>query len=859
MEEQTKILIVEDEVVIAMDLTSTLEKLGYVVSGHITRGEDVISAIEEVRPNLILMDIKLEGEIDGIDAAQIVSEKYDIPVLFITSYSNKNILERSKKTNPFGYIVKPFDDRELYTIIEIAIYKHNTELKLRESEKKYRELSESIQQIVIECDLDGKITYLNQTGMELLYVSPSDLEAGTFLSEFFNNGEFEAIKTRISEYNAVYARKNSGIHKIRNKNNREIIIEEFLSPVYNNNIITGYRGIIVDTTEKHNLIAKVKENEERLVQIASNINDAFWIINKSDSKCYFTNSAFNLMYEAEPKRDSNIREMIESSIHPDDFDEVKEEYRLKADIGEFNKQFRIITPSGKLKWIHEKALPIKNKDGVIKRMAGYAIDITSQKLAESELYQSEKMKENILKSMPDSFIVLDRNCNITNAYIKSDEEVLFSEPDYNLIGRHVTSVFDINYAETIIDKVDRCFATSKMVFYDNEIIKNNTRSWFEIRIAPGNEDSVLVIIRNVTDSKNNLLELQKYYNIINQANEVIIITDRHGLIEYVNPKFTESTGFLPHEVIGENPKVFKSGKHSVDFYRNLWNTILKGNSIKVEFTNKKKDGTFYLEEKVISPIKNIKGEITNFIATGRDITEERRTEKKMRAYQRLEKILEKKEQKYRTLSLIQGQEEERKRMARELHDGLGQMLAVTFANLDNLNLEQIADEEKSKILVAQQMVSEIVHELRRISHNLSPGGLYEFGLYATTKQFIDRINNNYKGIYIQFESNIQGMRFKNDQEINMFRIIQESLQNILKHSKSKKAYLELMYKDGNLFLEIADDGVGFDLKLMNGVEKHFNGIRNIQERAKIIDAGIEFKTAIGQGLKINLNVKAKVI
>lgn len=137
-----KIMLVEDEIIVAADVKMRLENMGYEVLDVVDTGEDAIQAAGEGRPNLILMDIVLKGEMDGIEAAQKIRDLYNIPIIYLTAYSDTKILERAKITEAFGYVLKPFEDREVQSAIEMALYKHKSELKLKESEEKYRKLVE---------------------------------------------------------------------------------------------------------------------------------------------------------------------------------------------------------------------------------------------------------------------------------------------------------------------------------------------------------------------------------------------------------------------------------------------------------------------------------------------------------------------------------------------------------------------------------------------------------------------------------------------------------------------------------------------------------------------------------------------
>lgn len=157
----TRILVVEDESIIAEDLKNSLVNLGYTVPSIESTGENAIKKAEEIKPDLVLMDIVLCGDMDGIEAAKEIHSRFDIPVLYLSSYSDEEILERAKVTEPYGYIIKPFNERELHINIEIAIYKHRIEQKLRNSEHWLYSTLRSLGEAVITTDRFGTIKTMN--------------------------------------------------------------------------------------------------------------------------------------------------------------------------------------------------------------------------------------------------------------------------------------------------------------------------------------------------------------------------------------------------------------------------------------------------------------------------------------------------------------------------------------------------------------------------------------------------------------------------------------------------------------------------------------------------------------------------
>ena len=149
------ILVVEDERIVAEDIKMRLQNLGYAVPGIVFSGEEAIKKAEKAQPDLVLMDIVLEGEMNGIEAAAIISSRFNIPIVYLTAYADNKTLEQAKVTEPLGYILKPFEDRELRTTIEMALYKYKMGNTLKESEERYRGVVENAHDAIYIATQDG--------------------------------------------------------------------------------------------------------------------------------------------------------------------------------------------------------------------------------------------------------------------------------------------------------------------------------------------------------------------------------------------------------------------------------------------------------------------------------------------------------------------------------------------------------------------------------------------------------------------------------------------------------------------------------------------------------------------------------
>ena len=143
----TRILIVEDESLIANSIEETLVDLGYQVCGLTAKGEDAVNLAEKLRPHLVLMDIILKGEMDGDRAAELIFRTYNIPVVYLTAYADPTSLKRTSMTLPYGYLTKPFKSRDLDIAIRMALLRHNVEDRIRAGEEKQKELVEKIRNL----------------------------------------------------------------------------------------------------------------------------------------------------------------------------------------------------------------------------------------------------------------------------------------------------------------------------------------------------------------------------------------------------------------------------------------------------------------------------------------------------------------------------------------------------------------------------------------------------------------------------------------------------------------------------------------------------------------------------------------
>lgn len=253
------ILIVEDDAIIGQSLRSCLRKAGYMVSDSVSNGEDALDAIRIKLPDLILMDIALDGGMDGISTAQEIRSQYDIPIVYLTAYADEETLTRAKGTDPYGYVLKPYEERILLVTLEMAFNKYELQKRLKQSEEKYRLLVENQSEGVTIVDQAERFVFANPAADRIFGVEPGGL-IGRTVADFTSSDQYAEIRTQsdhrrngmITDYEIIINRLDGNQRYIA------VTAAPWLDP---NGAFAGTLGILRDITEKKR--AEQAEQEQR--------------------------------------------------------------------------------------------------------------------------------------------------------------------------------------------------------------------------------------------------------------------------------------------------------------------------------------------------------------------------------------------------------------------------------------------------------------------------------------------------------------------------------------------------------------------------------------------------------------------
>jgi PAS domain S-box-containing protein len=249
---KAKILIVEDELVIALSIEKILEKLGYEVIGLVTAGEEAVVQALDQNPDLILMDIILSGAIDGIEAARRIRKSVDIPIIYITANADSATLDRARDTLPYGYLNKPINERDLLANLDSTIYKHRMERRIHESEEKYRNLVESINDIIMSFDENGTVTYISPQTYEITGYRADEVVGNNIVHYLHPDDREKIIHVMEKSRTGV---KEAGVYRVIAKTGTTLWMRVSGRPGFVEGRFVGVRAILSDIT-------KQKEAEE---------------------------------------------------------------------------------------------------------------------------------------------------------------------------------------------------------------------------------------------------------------------------------------------------------------------------------------------------------------------------------------------------------------------------------------------------------------------------------------------------------------------------------------------------------------------------------------------------------------------
>jgi PAS domain S-box-containing protein len=282
------------------------------------------------------------------------------------------------------------------------------------------------------------------------------------------------------------------------------------------------------------------------------------------------------------------------------------------------------------KVFYSSLYPIFDSKGRVRQVALYTRDITERTQATRAIQKIEASRQALLEAIPESVLLLNEDGTVVIANSVTLQRLKLTEEQ--LIGKDVFKILPPDVAAYRHEQFEKVFNTRKPAqFEDTRHGHTFVNSMCPILDSNGDVIQVAAIGFDITEMRKAESEVRRLSHVVEQMADSVLITDIKGYIQYVNPAFEQITGYTADEVIGRKPNILKSGELPDWFYKKMWDTILSGRTFTGEFKNSKKNGKFFYEIKTITPIIDSTGNICNFIATGKDITDRKQAEDKLLA------------------------------------------------------------------------------------------------------------------------------------------------------------------------------------------------------------------------------------
>jgi len=574
----TTILAIDDDAIIRQGLRDYLEDKGF----RVLTAENGINGMDLFRrekPDLVLVDLRMP-EMDGLEVlAQIRQIAPDIPVIIVSGAGIMTDVVEALHLGAWAYILKPIDDM---SVLDHAVKNVLERARLIQENRQYQEHLENLVKQRTD-ELQSKNEDLVNINIRLrrivettsgLTMCSQVLQLGTRLLE-----EFAANMNATG--GSFYMIEDNGLNLLHTLDPGHAV--EFIPfPLPQGSVL------------EHALNRKAP-------LLVYDINDASYLMPSGWDK--YPDASLLIF----PLRDENGRMNAVISLHN----------KTLPPFTEQDKDLGAILASFSCEALHA----VRATDALRENERKYRLLTENQK----DVVASISLDGRLLYCSP----------SVTEfGGYKAEEEI--GQP----IAKYFATDKDLSQVIELIEKVvlDEGTPTINFLYQPKDREPFPVEASSKPLIEDGEVVAIQVVLRDITERRQAERKVSRLAMAIEQADELMIITDTKGTIEYVNPAFERLTRYSSDEAIGKNTKILKSGKQSKTFYADMWNTILKGGVWKGHLINRKKDGSLYEEDATISPLKDESGEIVNFVAVKRDVTRENQLERQISQSQKMEAI-----------------------------------------------------------------------------------------------------------------------------------------------------------------------------------------------------------------------------
>lgn len=604
-------------------------------------------------------------------------------------------------------------------------------------------------------------------------------------------------------------------------------------------------GTHVDITQQKNVEERIEAERQRF-EIASNLtSDVIWEW-RPDLNQLWWGEGIESIFGYKKTDYVNDPDFWKNHIAQNDRARVVQSMKRAELSGdrEWNEEYDFVAADGSIKKIRDRAVILRNKEGDVQRIIGTMVDRTKEIEYREALHHQSYRFEMIAKSSTD--VLYEWNLKTNEVWWSEGWQTRFGYAEEEVQGSYDwwISVIHPDDKEKIISTTKEAIANNDEHWSAYYRVKNGDggysnvldRSYF-LKDSDGKNEYMVGTISDITADVKAQEELkaseQQYRLLFKQSPIPMFIYDEDSLtFSSVNEAAVEKYGYTEEEFAEMNILDIRPAEDVDEVKKIISKNRDKTRTPGGEWTHLTKSGK-KLTVKISSSVIYYKGKKQRLVIA-HDISEQREAEE-------------------RALSaIIEGEERERQRIAKELHDGLGQYLSASNMNLKSVfeDLKKIPGSLKTTFKTGLKFLDYAISETRNISQNLMPKAIQDYGLEMAAESLINQLRKTHD-IQFYLYTNLNSVTLTDKTQINLYRILQEAVNNAIRHGKPNKIEVQLVYSEGEILMTIEDDGIGFD---KNNIGGKGIGIRSIKTRVGAMSANLDIVSNPGKGSIISVVV-----
>jgi PAS domain S-box-containing protein len=622
-----KIYIVEGDNIVAEDLQKRLSNFGYDVVGIASTGEDALKKVIATSPDLVLMDIRLKGKKDGIETASVLRSQHGVAFVYLSDDVDTDTLKRASKTEPFGYILKPFNERELRTMIEMAFYRKELEQRFKENEKLYGTTLRSIGEAVISTDAKGTIKFMN-TAAESLTGWKMDEVLGKDLLKVFRTKDKFAKSSSINPVNQILKNKITSVLKCHatliSREGNELPIEESASPIKDElGNTVGVVLVFQDVLEHQRVREALRTSQDYAQSIVNSSLDMIIAVDKNRIIIEFNKAAEETFgYEAKEVLGKLMDVLFANP------DEEMKIHKTTVECGRFVQEVLNRRKNGEVFPSLLSSSVLQNAKGEMIGVMEVLHDITEKRRADQVLRESEERYRALIELSPDPICVfVDGKFAFVNS---AAVDIFGAESSGELIGRSIIDMVHPDYRVAIREQFRHMALQGKRVPIIEEKFFRVDWTAFEAEVVAmpfswqGNF-AIQVVLRDVAERRKAEQIIRsseaKYRSLIENVSDGVYQTTPDGEILTANPALARMLGYETETdllLLNLEKDIYVNSEER----RKYLELLINGERIKnTEFRLKRKDGQIITVLENAHIVRNKLGDILYFEGTLTDINE----------------------------------------------------------------------------------------------------------------------------------------------------------------------------------------------------------------------------------------------